>query len=190
MSTIKSKKSIVIHVLLITAVLFNGFPSSLIVAQAKQEAAPLISPNTQEIEHEASSNLEAEPPDSVIDAEYGQTTNIGINPSIAFVENVGQFDPQARFQAQANGATIYFSEDAIWFTLLEPPAKDPSRDRHNAMPEGLIAEQQESRKGVNLKVNLIGSNPHPTFESFDRVATSFSYFAGSDPSNWRSDVPA
>jgi hypothetical protein len=186
----KSKKSIVIHVLLITAVLFNGFPSSLIVAQARQESAPLTSPNTQEIEQEASSNLQAEPPDSVIAAENGQTTNIGINPSLAFVENVGQFDPQARFQAQSSDANTYFSEDAIWFTLLEPPAKDPSEDRHSAMVEGLIVEQQESRKGVNLKVNLIGSNPHPTFESFNRVATSFSYFAGSDPSNWRSDVPA
>ena len=189
MFAIKSKKSIVIHALLITAVLFNGFPSSLIAAQARQESASLTSPNIQVTEQKASSNPQVVLPDRVIDTENGQTTNIGINPSIAFVENVGQFDPQARFQAQSNDANMYFSEDAIWFTMLEPPAKNSSEDRHNALLEGLIAEQQETRKGVNLKVNLIGSNPHPTFEALNRVATSFSYFAGSDPSNWQSDVP-
>lgn len=183
MFAIKSMKSIVIHVLLIAAVLFNGFPSSVIVVQARQESAPSTSPNIHKTEQKAKTS------DSVIAADNGLTTDIGINPSIAFVENVGQFDPRVRFQAQSTDANIYFSEDAIWFTLLEPPAKDPSEDRHSAMLEGLIAEQQESRKGVNLKVNLIGSNPHPTFESFNRVATSFSYFAGSDPSNWQSDVP-
>jgi hypothetical protein len=53
----------------------------------------------------------------------------------------------------------------------------------------LVEEQQKPRKGVNLKVSLVGSNPHPTIESFNRVTTSFSYFSGSDPSNWHSDVP-
>jgi len=119
-----------------------------------------------------------------------QTTTAESVSSIFFIENVGQFDLRARFQAQYNGATTYFSEDAIWFTLLEPPARGKNENRYSAILDGLAAEQQKPRKGVHLKVNLIGSNPHPTIESFNRIATNFSYFTGNDPSNWQTDVPA
>ena len=181
----------VIRVLLMAVIVSNALASSTAFAQAKQESTTAMGPNIQETEQEHRTiSTDARPSDGTEGAVESQpTAKAEFGRSAAFVENVGQFDPRARFQAQVNGTDMYFSEDAIWFTLLEPPAKDPNEDHPGAILDGLVAEQQEPRKGVNLKVNLVGSNPHPTLEPFDQVATSFSYFAGSDPSNWQSDVP-
>jgi hypothetical protein len=38
---------------------------------------------------------------------------------IMFIENVGQFDPRARFQVNGASATIFLSDNEIWFALLE-----------------------------------------------------------------------
>gem|GEM_PF-2081584 len=165
---------------------------SAIVVEAKQEKAPLISPNLQDVLPENRTvSTNAPPSNNTGNAvENQKTANSDFGTSTVFIENIGQFDPRARFQTQANGANVYFSENAVWFTLLEPPTKGPNADYLSAaIRDGIAAEQQKPRKGVNLKVNLIGSNPHPTIESFNRVATSFSYFTGNNPANWQTDVP-
>ena len=40
--------------------------------------------------------------------------------SLLFVENVGQFDPSARFQARAGKAVLWLADDALWVTVLKP----------------------------------------------------------------------
>ncbi|MCP4538463.1 MAG: hypothetical protein GY832_15110, partial [Chloroflexi bacterium] len=92
---------------------------------------------------------------------------------LMFVENVGQFDTDARFQVRRGDTTIYLADDAIWFTILER-----------------AGEGAEARKGVNLKLSFPGANPHLRLEPFERLDTHVSYFVGSDPDNWRTDVPA
>src|SRR5689334_22709850 len=34
------------------------------------------------------------------------------------IENVGQFDVRARFQARGSGGTVWFADRAIWITAL------------------------------------------------------------------------
>ncbi|MBI2332154.1 MAG: hypothetical protein HYU84_08355, partial [Chloroflexi bacterium] len=38
---------------------------------------------------------------------------------LMFIENIGQFDKRALFQAQTGKATIYISQNEIWFSYLE-----------------------------------------------------------------------
>ncbi len=45
-----------------------------------------------------------------------------------FVENVGQFDQGARFQANSELGTIYLTEDAVWITLLEKPSANGGKE--------------------------------------------------------------
>lgn len=180
-----------IRVSLIAVIFFNTLTSSTAFAQAKQESISVMDPNTGGVEQvisipqvEQLSHTKAET------IESQQTTDTESKTSTIFIENVGQFDPRARFQAQGNGATIYFADDAIWFTLLEPFAENPIEKHHKEQTKESKKENQKHRKGVNLKVNLVGSNPHPNIESFNRATTSFSYFTGSDQNDWHSDVPA
>lgn len=110
--------------------------------------------------------------------------------SVFFIENVGQFDQHARFQTCINGATIYFTKDAVWYTLLQSPSKDQKNDPSTTRIKRSIPEKElKPVKGVNLKINLIGSNPDPDIEPFGRETVSFSYFGGQDKSNWHSSVP-
>jgi len=105
---------------------------------------------------------------------------------VMFIENVGQFDPHARFQVRGAGGTIFLAEDAIWVTLLEKPQPvdpatidDPIAARHDNKP----------LRGVNLRLTLSGANPHPQIEGFNPLDTTVSYFIGNDPAQWKTDVP-
>jgi hypothetical protein len=92
---------------------------------------------------------------------------------LAFVENVGQFDADARYQVHRGNSTIYFTDDALWFTVLEQWGTDT-----------------KAQRGVNLQLSFLGANSHARLESFDRLDTHISYFIGSDSAAWRTDVPA
>ena len=102
-------------------------------------------------------------------------------PSLLFIENVGQLDPSARFQTYGP-ISLSLTEDALWFTLIEPAAPvDPSARA--------AAPADTSRRGVNLKLSFVNANPHPTLEPFNRLDTQVSFFASSDPARWQTNVP-
>jgi YVTN family beta-propeller protein len=119
----------------------------------------------------------------------GQSKQVALaqsEPSLMFIENVGQFEEGARFQTYGGSATLSLATDALWFTISEPASVEEGQAAANA---GTIEVQQESRQGVNLKLSFVNANPHPQIEPFNRLHTHISYFTGSDPANWRSDVP-
>ncbi len=106
------------------------------------------------------------------------------NTPAMFIENVGQFDSKARFQVRGAGGAIYLAPDEIWVTLIEKPS--PANDANHLDP---FDESKKSRKGVNLRFTFVGANPNPQIVGFDPLDTRLSYFTGSDPAQWRSDVP-
>jgi uncharacterized repeat protein (TIGR01451 family) len=105
---------------------------------------------------------------------------------VLFIENVGQFDPRARFQVQGSGGALWLAEDALWLTRVTPPRVEAS-----ARPEGqLQAEGQPApRQAVNLKLSFVGANAHPSLEPFNRQETVVHYYHGSDPAEWHTHVP-
>ncbi|HEX5415515.1 MAG TPA: SBBP repeat-containing protein, partial [Chloroflexota bacterium] len=103
-----------------------------------------------------------------------------------FVENAGQFDPAARFQAHTANGTVWLADNAMWITAIEHPKA--------AAPKGPPAKAQPlparpSLRGVHVKLTFVGANPHPRIEPFDRQSTHVSYFQGKDPAKWHPDVP-
>ncbi|HXF70146.1 MAG TPA: hypothetical protein VNK89_10095, partial [Thermoflexus sp.] len=96
--------------------------------------------------------------------------------ALLFIENVGQFDPRARFQVPAGDRTLWLTEDGLWVVLPERP-KAPK------------AGAEGPRKGVVIQLSFPGANPHPVLEPFERRATSVNYFLGNDPARWRTNVP-
>ncbi|MBI4491453.1 MAG: hypothetical protein HY690_01515 [Chloroflexi bacterium] len=125
-----------------------------------------------------------------------------------FVENVGQFDPRARFQVRGLLGTVHLAEDGIWVMVVErssptrgdagagpnPPAPFPAREggagqgpgRHPSPGRG--GAGGEVRRGVHLKLSYDGANPRPRMEGITRRDTVVSYFFGNDPARWRPDV--
>ena len=90
-----------------------------------------------------------------------------------FIENVGQFDPAARFQAWGGQQAAWLAEDAIWLSAIGPLARS----------------NVETFQRANVRLSFPGANPHPRIVPFERVDTRVSYFRGSDPAGWRAEVP-
>ncbi len=106
---------------------------------------------------------------------------------LLFVENVGQFEAQARFVVRGAQGSLFLAEDALWWSILAKPAEqEPALTPPEA---GARPEPAESRPGVNLKLSFPGANPHPKLEPFNRQETKVSYFTGNDSSQWQADVP-
>lgn len=110
------------------------------------------------------------------------------NQPLMFIENAGQFGGEVRFQVLSGGATLSLLDNALWLTALAQPQAVPVPDISAAAadPRSLLPDP---RHGVNLKLTFLDANPQPRLEPFNRLDTSVSFFAGSDPALWRSDVP-
>lgn len=93
--------------------------------------------------------------------------------SLLFVENVGQYDAQARYLVMGGAGEIWLAQDAIWVT-------------QTAASTSLTGETES---GVHLKVTFPGSQARPDLQPVDRLATHVSYFRGADLSRWQPDVP-
>lgn len=105
--------------------------------------------------------------------------------SVMFIENVGQFDENARFQVCGGMGTMWLAEDAIWISLVETSEVDPLE----RLEMKRVERENELLHGVNLKLSFPGANPTPRIEPFEQLDTVVSYFIGNDPDKWYPDVP-
>jgi hypothetical protein len=105
---------------------------------------------------------------------------------LMFIENVGQFDQHARFQVRGDHATLWLAEDGLWATVAE--GVNPSTPRP-LDKFGTRQARDDASSGHLVKLSFVGADPHPRLEPFDQLDTRVSYFVGSDPANWRADVP-
>jgi hypothetical protein len=135
---------------------------------------------------------------------------------IFFIENVGQFAEEARFQVRGSSRTIWISDDSIWFVVwgegetrrggaeeqgsrgaeeispLHPSTLAPllRRGRGGAPLRSLIEGEESQSLATAIKLSFPDSNPNSKLEPFKRLETVISFFKGKDPSNWHTNVPA
>jgi hypothetical protein len=92
--------------------------------------------------------------------------------SAFFIENVGQFAPDVRFQIWGPDSSVQLLDDGLWvsqFKSTDQPAGD-TQDRH-------------------LRLRFVGANPEAALIPFHAQSTQISYFLGSDSTDWYTDVP-
>lgn len=101
-------------------------------------------------------------------------------PVIPWIENVGQFDPRARYFAQGDNFSLWLTDDGLWLTILESdqhPARFPVPD-----PTGQGVDSRAVSvppRGVSL--HLTFPNSAPSLEPFARQQTVTSYFTPEGP---------
>ena len=89
---------------------------------------------------------------------------------LAFVPNVGQFNPGVRMQTRGMGGTLSFVTDGIVLDL-------PSITSKAVAPTGVHLQFV----GATTSTRIIGSM---------RLPGDVSYYRGNDPAHWRTNVPA
>jgi len=115
---------------------------------------------------------------------------------IQFIENVGQFDKRALYQAQAGRQTTFITRDAIWLTILEEnddttarASTDPANPEIR-LPEELFSQQEKQTiKGTNLKLTFMEINTGMTVEGFIPLYTATSFLSGIEEQSFHTNVP-
>jgi hypothetical protein len=129
------------------------------------------------------------PTPPAVAARPAPSTDVPLNAfgaSAPFFENIGQFDPEARFQLKSRNGTLWLTDNAMWLSFITPA--NTTTNRFSAMPPA--AESAVSESGVHLKLEFIGANTTPIIEPFDAQDAHVSYFRGNDPTKWQSGVPS
>jgi hypothetical protein len=103
---------------------------------------------------------------------------------LTFTENVGQWDGQVRFCADAPGARIWFAADGVYYHIV---SRSPKNDPVVGGP--MAADPRCVRQHV-IKASFVGANPHPEIVGADPATHRRNYFIGCDPEKWYTDVPA
>jgi len=110
-------------------------------------------------------------PASVTPAESDAPRHVRVSEAygklpLYFEANKGQTDEQVRFLARGSRSTLFLtpSEAVLVFT------------------------HREVSRTV-LRMTFIGANPEPSVVGAEELPGKANYFIGSDPANWRTDVP-
>ncbi len=117
------------------------------------------------------------------------------NSPVMFIENVGQWEDQARFQVWGGPAgTMWLARDgSIWLTLLQAPQPDRAAQfpwsAHGMTPDPERTQDPGPVQAVNIKLSFVGANPNPRIEPFDRLDTVVNFFTGADETQDHTDVP-
>jgi hypothetical protein len=99
----------------------------------------------------------------------------------SFIENAGQFAPEARFRARGAGGEVWLADDAIWITVY-----DSGHDRRRRDP--LARPAPPSLSGAHIRLSFDGGQiSRPV--GVDAAGAVVSYFHGNDPAGWRAAVP-
>ena len=109
---------------------------------------------------------------------------------LSIVENAGQFDPKVRFQASADGMTLWVTPDTLWITWLNRPSPNASMAWTEGINGSARATPAGHVEGFNLEMTFLGArsgvSPQPSLP----LATRMSYLVGADPKQWHPNVRA
>ncbi|MBI3958664.1 MAG: SBBP repeat-containing protein, partial [Chloroflexi bacterium] len=133
----------------------------------------------------------------IVSAPIAGTSRVGTaQPGALFIENVGQFDPSARFHVLGGDGLAWVTEDGLWlavgFAVESPKSEVESPQSEVSSPQSPVADPLlpvASSPVTHLRLSFPGANPHPQIEPFGRRETRVSYFYGNDPAGWHADVP-
>jgi Beta-propeller repeat/FlgD Ig-like domain len=133
---------------------------------------------------------------------------------LPFTKNMGQWPDSILFRASANGATMWFTKNGIWYqffhrvektdasaTAIDPtvlgrpqlavgteeqPDSIPVGGRRPRLPH---EDQPDSIETTMIKAEFVGASEFSEVVGLEELEYKCNYFIGNEPSNWRTDVP-
>ena len=117
---------------------------------------------------------------------FGQTNEHAgpANPTLEFIENKGQWDTRARYEAQLPGGRLFAEADGLTFSLLADGG--PARRGHGGSKAAPPPADSIAR-GHALKLRFEGAAP-ATVTAETPTTEHRNYFHGGDARRWAADV--
>ncbi len=129
------------------------------------------------------------------------TRNLTSMP-LAFTENLGQWDEEVLYRANAGGAIMWFTKDGAVYQFTRTIESDDNQisviDKRYGLPQDggrqmstsapFDDSKPDSIESIAIKANFIGSNPNPQMVGLEEMEYKCNYFIGNDPNEWHTDV--
>lgn len=81
---------------------------------------------------------------------------------LAFTENQGQWDERVLFRANANGATMWFTTDGVYYQFTRRVSKDEADvDERPDLLHDRLSREWNSVETLIVKSSFVGANPSP-----------------------------
>lgn len=122
----------------------------------------------------------------------GQTSSSRM--PLAFTKNHGQWPDSILFRAGAGGATLWLTQNRVYYQCIRPAATQgswSSRDRDGVDPlnRETAGTGRDKFDQVLIQASLDGANKATEVVGLEELAYKCNYFLGNDPSRWQTDVP-
>ena len=104
--------------------------------------------------------------------------------ALRFVSNEGQWEDIVRYKVRLNGGDIYFTDDAITYSLYNLPVHG-----HELQEDHPKNSEEQRLKGHVFRMKFSGGNPSPLIRPELHYPEYHNYFLGNDPSKWAGRVP-
>lgn len=101
-------------------------------------------------------------------------------PALAFIENTGETDAQAKYFVHGLGGTVFFGDNEVTFSL-PTGAKDRTKQADDRR------ERKQHPSSV-ARLRFQGANPQATIVKGAALTGTASFFFGSDPAAWKRGV--
>ncbi len=132
--------------------------------------------------------------DSIQHKESSQSSQDLTFKPMAFTKNLGQWPDSILFRANANGATMWFTKNGIWYQFSRTverssaatAATEPAADAIHASSGRLIRDSIET---TMIKAEFVGASEAVEVVGLNEQDYKCNYFMGNDHSKWRTNVP-
>jgi len=116
---------------------------------------------------------------------------------LSFTKNMGQWDSQVLFRANAGGATMWFTKEGVTYqftrrintrsgAVIVPCRANAVRPND---PADRFSQEKDSVEQLVLTAKFVGANPNPEVIAERQLEYKCNYFLGNDPTKWHTDVP-
>src|SRR6185503_18248465 len=112
---------------------------------------------------------------------------------LSFELNQGQTNDEVKFLARSEGYVLFLTPTEAVMALDNPAAHKKGKENRASRSRTDDIESGDSRPKPPrriVRMKLEGANPDPRIEGLEQLSTTSNYFAGSDPTAWRTGIPS
>jgi PKD repeat protein len=144
----------------------------------------LLQPSTAELGRLTA--VDAQPPNA---AQRSQIREAFKQQPLRFEANLGQTDAEVKFLARGLGYSLFLTSNEAVFSFRKDDS-EKSETPFRLPPSPARLQPPSSRASqTTLRMRLVGANRTARVSGQDQVAAKTNYFIGSDPKQWRAEVP-
>jgi hypothetical protein len=140
-------------------------------------------------------------PDQANTTQQATVTQKLTSMPLPFTRNMGQWPDSILFRASANGATMWFTKNGIWYQFVRKVEKSRAAAKaidyivsgfgFSPVGRDLFGPDMagDSIETTMIKAEFAGAIDSVEVEGLEELDYKCNYFLGNDKSKWRTDVP-